>query len=245
MKKEYEKWFVDKIIEKYKLFGGSIFGPLDTYMKKHGFFCTMMFSHKQISNARLRNGLGSDSYDVEHDTFLAAYRYISEGLYGKNWQRSVFSQKAPFVISCIDFSGSKYANSATLSRHNAHIHAVWMIHPDDVVRFNQIIGGPRFKLTFRKGIPADRIRFDAFDPLKGGTSAMATYAAKSLIKSTAAGLSSELLRFYPDSKHGHRDAYKRRHDYLKENLGLERLRANARKGLKAIRKEMEPWERMA
>ena len=198
-RKNNEEWFSSLILNRYDEVGQLHYPSFIEYAKSCVFKLDLTFRLAPSKAPKGGSRCSRKSYEIEHDNFLLVYRWIVHKLYGKKFSRAHYVAKSPLVISCIDFQGSRFANSKTLSNWNAHIHSVWAIRPEDLSAFLAIVDDFRFRLRLVNQLDVDcEVLFERFNPAVGSVANLVSYAVKSHTKSTASGLGDGLLRIYPN-----------------------------------------------
>jgi hypothetical protein len=239
----YEDWFESELTKRYNESGRDKLNSYENYCQECVFKLDLTFDQHRVRRLKAELGIPQNSYDIEHDNFLFLYVFIAMRLHGSKYSRPHNAAKLPYVISCIDFQGARYANSATLGNQNAHIHSVWAIRPDDLAKFKDIITHMSFKGRLLNRLDADEVHFEWYDPSKGTVANMASYATKSLTKSTSNGLGDELLRIYPNSNYSPvGQTYRTAHHYRPLLKSVKWRQEELHIELAELEKEREPWE---
>lgn len=238
----YQAWLESELVRYHNRVGQTEFPSYPDYCDNCVFRLDLTFDRYRIRRRKAQFNLAHDCYDVENDNFLLIYLHVVEALYGKRFSRPHNVMNAPLVISCIDFQGSRNASPDTLGNQNPHIHSVWAVRPDDVATFDEIVTGFKFEKKLKNRVDADAVDFEKYDRSQGSVGNMGSYAIKSLVKSTQAGTSGELLRIYPNSNYSPTLTYSLYHKYpvwpqsvkwRREELGIE---------LATREREREDWE---
>lgn len=160
---EYGSWFESELKKWHFSNPTSRYPNFDDFLDNCCFFMTMMFPQRLMANLGNRHGTGLHDYSIEWDNFHRLYLYVAEGLLGRRFNSPRFLSRSPLAIAGIDFEGSRYASSASLSRLNPHFHALWAFHPDDVDGFRKLERGPWYRLKFLPTLHGFPVRFDRFD----------------------------------------------------------------------------------
>lgn len=223
--KEYEIWYESMI---YEYYSNSCEKYIDTesYICECCFFFTMTFSIQDVFKEKLRLGLMNDDFSVELDTFHLLYTTIAEALFGKKWMKKKFESKIPKAIVCVDFEGSRYGSDIPVSPKNVHVHAIWLVHPDEIEKFKKVIGSLRFKFQVLNSIHADKVKWEPYRAEKAQAGKLGSYVTKSFIKSEKRCLGGELFRIYPNSNYGG-IPYRALHTYRRANRMLKKIRTAA------------------
>lgn len=104
----------------------------DDYLKQYGYYIT--FTFHEYSNLKLNN-----KEDISGDLFKNLdhfYNLICQKLLGRRYYK--LKCKQPKVIGSLDSNGSRYGQ--TVDRiENAHIHSIWVIHPDQKSMFEDVM----------------------------------------------------------------------------------------------------------
>ncbi len=238
---KYGNWINSLFVERYNEVGKIHYPSFSKYAKSCIFKLDLTFDQHRLKRRKADLGVAENSYDIEHDNFLFVYRWIVHKLYGKKFSRAHYVAKSPLVISCIDFQGSRFANSKTLSNWNAHIHSVWAVRPEDRSAFLAIVDDFRFRLRLVNQLDVDcDVRFERFNPALGSVENLVSYAVKSHTKSTATGLGDDLLRIYPNANFSPSgQTYRASGSYPVMLRSVDRMNA----AIASQAAEQEPWER--
>lgn len=240
-RRQYEEWINSLFVKRYNEVGKLHYPSFNEYVKSCVFKLDLTFDSHRLRRRKADLGVAEGSYDIEHDNFLFVYRWIVQKLYGKRFSRAHNVAKSPLVISCIDFQGSRFANSKTLSNWNAHIHSVWAIRPEDLSAFQAIVNSVSFKLRLVNRLDVDcKVRFERYNPALSSVANLVSYAVKSHTKSMASGLGDGLLRIYPNANYSPvGQTYRASRSYPVMLRSVDRMND----AIASQAAEQEPWER--
>ncbi|MCA0275577.1 MAG: hypothetical protein LCH86_06210 [Proteobacteria bacterium] len=222
-----ERWFNGLVTEFYKRNAASIFPDRVEFLECCAFFLTMTFSTYRIEREKRRLELPDNDFSVEIDNFHKLYVGLARKQFGSHYNERKFEAKLPLAIACVDYEGSRFQAEVPQRPKNVHVHAVWVVHPDEIETFRAIISNPWFKLKLENGLHTDRIRFDPYLAKKDKNGRWVGYAAKSWIKAAEVPDGAEMIRIYPNSNYGG-IPYRASHQYRAPNKSLELLRRIAR-----------------
>lgn len=247
---EYKKWFSSELKKWHFSKASSSYPIFEDFVNNCCCFMTMTFPQGLLSRRKLAYSVKSDDYSLEFDCFHLMYVYIAKKLLGKHYNRKCHVNRLPFVITSMDFEGSRYATSSTLGRKNPHIHALWALTPELTGKFWEVINSADFRLRFLNHLPSDNVKFEKFTQSRNSISSTATYVAKSHIKISGLGNTQNLLRIYPNSNYngsGVKYTLSRKYgkirspfDGIKINHSLTRTRRVAR----IAREHFTPWDQI-
>ncbi|TYR34887.1 hypothetical protein FY036_03440 [Mesorhizobium microcysteis] len=219
-----EKWFRDLIAAFYRRNNTSKYANQVDFLESCAFFTTMTFSTYRVEREKRKLGLAKNDFSVEMDNFQKLYNGLARKQFGSGYNLSKFEKKLPLAIACIDYEGSRYYNEIPENPKNIHVHAIWVVHPEEIDEFLKIINGAWFKLKFQNGLHTDRIRFDPYLERKDKKGRWGGYAAKTWIKmASLPNGAADLLRIYPNSNYGGKP-YQAQHKYGRTNKILELMR---------------------
>lgn len=221
--RESERWFNDLAWQFFKRNAVSQDQDYVEFLESCAFFVTMTFSTYRIEREKRRLGLALHDFSVEMDNFHRLYCGLARKVFGGKWTDPKFEAKLPLAIACVDYEGSRYQTQLPARPENVHIHAVWIVHPDEIEAFNAIRESPKFKLKFLDGLHANRVRFDPFVAKKNKGGRWGGYASKVWIKAARAPTGAELIRIYPNSNYGG-ISYRAEHRYGVTRKQLDLLR---------------------
>lgn len=224
IKNAYEEWIHGILFSYWMENASASYVRFDEYVKTCGFFFTMTFSTSVVFKEKLRLGILNDDFSVELDTFQFLYASIAEGLFGKKWTKRKFEPKLPQAIVCVDFEGARLGREIPASPKNVHIHAIWLIHPEEIEKFQKLITGLRFRFRVLNSIHADTAKWEPYLIDKAQTGRLGSYVTKSFIKSEKKPLGGELLRVYPNSNNGGKP-YRALYSYRRADRMLAKMRS--------------------
>jgi hypothetical protein len=227
---EYEKWFEALSQDYWKANASGHYGSVSDYMTDCCYFFTMTFSASHVHKEKLRLGIMNDDFSVELDAFQLIYTTLARSVFGSRWYKPAFIAKLPHAIVCVDFEGSRLSADIPAQPKNVHIHAIWLVHPKEIVKFRKVIGGVRFRLKVLNSIHADQVKFEPYLTQKAQAGKLGSYVAKVFIKSEKKPLGGELFRIYPNTNYGE-TPYRTIHRYRRTNKMLARLRAAAARNM--------------
>jgi hypothetical protein len=228
IKREFEKWYSELIQNYLYKSSDQKSSTTDTMIQKCCSFFTMTFRTSEVIKEKERLGLSRDDFSVELDTFQLLYCTIAERLFGKGWAKQKFEKKLPYVILCVDFEGSRMQHSLPMTPKNVHLHAIWLIHPDETDKFNGIINGLHFRQITLNSLRCDKVEWEPYLKAKSKVEKLGSYATKLFIKSTRNALPGELFRIYPNSNYGGRP-YRAANTYKRTDKMLDKLRRASRR----------------
>lgn len=198
MTDKYTNWF-RQIITRYYANRGY---PEFEY-SAHGFFVTMMFDRRAVSQRKRIGALRASDTSHEFDAFHSLYVRMASICSLDHYDRSPLT---PLAIVGADQKGSRLGQ-VEWSGDNLHIHAMVFGHPDCREQLAQFADSAS-SLSGQRGLEmVSKIEFRPFDPKVG----VNDYAAKALVKSFHSGASDQLLRIYPNPDLGSKLKYARSH----------------------------------
>lgn len=235
--KSYGKWF-DQLILRYMNYCGWPNARYREFLERSVFFQTITFDQAAIRFRKAELGLNPSSTAVEMDDFHLSYVWTCEQLYGKRWSRKVLQYVIPMAIVAIDYEGLRYASKLEGIGKNAHLHNIWVTHPDKAEEFQDLVLGPKFRAQIMNRISADKSQLLPYEAEKATIRQLGTYAAKVLNRTSYDPIGNEELRIYPNRNYGS-EPYRASATYTNQNWWLNKLRVAAARDAKYLRHSNE------
>jgi hypothetical protein len=217
-----ERWFDEILLGYYRRNATSHFKSESDFFEACAYVVTLTFNASRIFNEKARLGLMNDDHSVEMDNFHRLYTGLCRKLFGSGYSQSSFEAKLPLAIPFIDYEGSRYSSDIPKNPKNVHIHAIWVVHPNEIAKFKKLISGPWFKYRLKDGLHTDRILFDPYVASRAKRGRLIGYVSKTWSKSAKLPNAAEMMRIYPNSNYGGLP-YRALHQYQTVSNKLLRL----------------------